>query len=213
MSPQPEAGYGRIAFCFHSSHGRMTTCCCTWSAFSPSSCSKYVTWPPSARACGLQPRVHVGVDGAIDRDLEVGSRPRRRRGRASRRRICRPASPPTPCPRRHRRSADCSGRRAGGSRTRARRQRGSPPHGTWPNGTLLLANGMTPLRMGMDHGHHVRPRPVDFAMDEALEETLRPCGNGLAVEIVLHDVVGLGQGLAPATGTTRAGRRARGGAR
>ena len=45
--------------------------------------------------------------------------------------------------------------------------------------------------MGVNHRHHIRPRLVDFAVDEAFQKQ-RPAVriDGVAVEIEFHDVGG-----------------------
>ena len=48
--------------------------------------------------------------------------------------------------------------------------------------------------MGVDDRHDVRARPVDFAVNEALQEQGSPPRvHGIAVEIEFHDVVGRDQ--------------------
>src|SRR5204862_8116032 len=46
-------------------------------------------------------------------------------------------------------------------------------------------------RMAVNDGHHVRPRFVDFAVDEAFQEHRAAAGiDRIAVEIEFHDVAG-----------------------
>jgi len=48
--------------------------------------------------------------------------------------------------------------------------------------------------MGVNHRHYVRPRLVDFAVDEAFEKHGSAAGiDRIAVEVELHDVVGRDQ--------------------
>ena len=58
-------------------------------------------------------------------------------------------------------------------------------------GTLVMLNGITPGEWLWTTAIHVRPRLVDLAVDEALEEhAAAALVDGIAIEIELHDVGG-----------------------